>query len=65
MGHTVWLQLTASSRLACAQDKDAKVAYLKKIIEVVQIVCGEACPAKPNKVRCPTLSTVSAPATTG
>ncbi|PNW76618.1 hypothetical protein CHLRE_11g467739v5 [Chlamydomonas reinhardtii] len=32
------------------QEKDAKVAYLKKIIEVVSMVLGEQCPARPNKI---------------
>lgn len=34
------------------QDKDAKVTYLQKIIDVVGIVLGEHVPAKPLKVRC-------------
>ena len=32
------------------QDKDAKVAYLSKIINVVSIVLGQPCPARPLKV---------------
>ena len=33
-----------------AQDKDAKVTYLTKIINVVAIALGQAVPAKPLKV---------------
>jgi len=32
------------------QDKDAKIAYLQKIINVVGIVLGQPVPAKPSKV---------------
>ncbi|KAF5843623.1 microtubule-binding protein MIP-T3-domain-containing protein, partial [Dunaliella salina] len=32
------------------QDKDAKVAYLQKIISVVSIVLGQPVPAKPQKI---------------
>lgn len=32
------------------QEKDAKVNYLRKIIDVVSIVMGQPVPAKPNKV---------------
>lgn len=36
--------------ICCFQDKDAKVAFLTKIIDVVGIVLGEHVPAKPLKV---------------
>ena len=36
---------------ACSQDKDAKVNYLQKIIDVVGLVLNEHVPAKPLKVR--------------
>lgn len=42
---------TGGVMLPITQEKDAKVAYLKKIIEVVSMVLGEQCPARPNKVR--------------
>ncbi|KXZ48233.1 hypothetical protein GPECTOR_29g14 [Gonium pectorale] len=32
------------------QEKDAKVAYLRKIIDVINLVLGEQCPARPNKI---------------
>ncbi|GLI70554.1 hypothetical protein VaNZ11_015474 [Volvox africanus] len=32
------------------QEKDAKVAYLRKIIDVVSMTLGEQCPARPNKI---------------